>query len=243
MASMAASFTPPPPGAPSPHALARITVILMKTIAVFNNKGGIGKTTFSVHLALYASARRIRTLAVGLDRQGDFCRWLSKGEQQLSDGHTHKVNDHLRVLYSPMALPKQRWEVDLVVADCPPAVETVDAVDADLWLVPLDGRLAIENLGNIHQSLCQAGGQILLVLNRCDLIGKRALEGLRQAARGIPRATVRPEPIPTAPAIAKAAEYQRTVWTVPHGGDTKAARAMETLCEEVLASCGVRGKN
>ncbi|MBK7829742.1 MAG: AAA family ATPase [Nannocystis sp.] len=37
----------------------------MKTIAVYNNKGGIGKTTFSVHVALYAAKHHIRTLAVG----------------------------------------------------------------------------------------------------------------------------------------------------------------------------------
>ena len=52
----------------------------MKTIAFYNNKGGIGKTTFSVHVALYAAKHHIRTLAVGLDRQGDLCRWLAGGD-------------------------------------------------------------------------------------------------------------------------------------------------------------------
>ena len=32
----------------------------MKTIAFYNNKGGIGKTTFSVHVALYAAKRLFR---------------------------------------------------------------------------------------------------------------------------------------------------------------------------------------
>jgi hypothetical protein len=38
----------------------------MHTVVFYNNKGGIGKTTLSVHLALFASARRIRTMVVGL---------------------------------------------------------------------------------------------------------------------------------------------------------------------------------
>ena len=38
----------------------------MKTIAFYNNKGGIGKTTFSVHVALYAAKHHIRTLAVAV---------------------------------------------------------------------------------------------------------------------------------------------------------------------------------
>ena len=36
----------------------------MTLVAVFNNKGGIGKTTFSAHLAIYAASHRIRTLAI-----------------------------------------------------------------------------------------------------------------------------------------------------------------------------------
>lgn len=214
----------------------------MKTIAVFNNKGGIGKTTIAVHVALYAAARRIRVLVIGLDRQGDICRWLAGGDCLLQDGLTFQHSEYLRVLYSPGELPDRRWDVDLVIVDCPPAVETADSLSADVWLVPLDGRLAIENLGNIHASLCAAGGKIMLVLNRCDMIGKRALEGLRQAAHQIPNAYVRDETIPATAPIAKAAEYFRPVWKVPHGANTKGDKAMQSLCHEALTAAGFGGK-
>jgi cellulose biosynthesis protein BcsQ len=214
----------------------------MHTIVFYNNKGGIGKTTLSVHLALFASARRIRTMVVCLDRQGDVCRWLAKGDCRVHDGLFFRVNDYLQVLYSPMELPKNIENIDLLIVDCPPAVEVVDKVTADLWVVPLDGRLAMENLGNIHDSLCQADGAIMLVLNRCDLIGKRALEGLRAAARQIPQARLRDEPIPTSAAIAKAAEYFRPVWEVPYGRDTQGDQAIQKLCSEILNERGLDGR-
>ncbi len=214
----------------------------MRTIVFFNNKGGIGKTTLSVHLALFASARRIRTMVVCLDRQGDVCRWLAKGDCRVHDGLFFRVNEYLQVLYSPMVVPKDLKNIDLLIVDCPPAIEVVDNVTADLWVVPLDGRLAMENLGNIHDSLCRAEGSILLVLNRCDLIGKRALEGLRAAARMVPNARLRDEPIPVSAAIAKAAEYFRPVWDVPYGRDTQGDQAIQKLCSDVLNECGLDGR-
>ena len=46
----------------------------MKTATFFNNKGGVGKTTLAVHLALRAAMHHnLRTIAQGLDRQGTCC--------------------------------------------------------------------------------------------------------------------------------------------------------------------------
>lgn len=214
----------------------------MKTIAVFNNKGGIGKTTFTVHVALYAAKYRIRTLVVGLDRQGDVCRWLAGGDCEVQDGLHFRRGDYLQVIYSPMELPEKIANYELVIADCPPAIEVVDRLSADLWLVPLDGRMAMENLGNIYPSLKQTKGLITLVLNRCDLAGKRVVDGLREAAEQIPNAIVRGEPIPASAAIAKSAEYYRAVWDVPYGRGTQGDRAIQKLCVDVLSDCGFGGR-
>jgi len=211
----------------------------MKTIAFYNNKGGIGKTTFSVHTTLFASLRRIKSLAVGLDRQGDLCRWLARGDAQVQDGLAFRRGEFLDVIYSPMELPAKLKGYELVVADCPPAVEIVDKVSADLWVVPLDGRLAIENMGNIYPHIRQAKCPILIVVNRADLIGKTARENLLAAARGIDGAILYAKPIPCSAAIAKAAEYQRAVWEVPYGRGTQGDEAVQALCAEILRQVGL----
>jgi len=210
----------------------------MQTIAIYNNKGGIGKTTFAVHLALYAAERRIRTMAIGLDRQGDLVRWLSRGEQLLQNGMVFERGKYLQVAYSPMEVPPGLQGFDLVIADCPPAIEVVDEVDANLWLVPLDGRLALENLGNVHGTICSVDSRVMLVLNRCDMIGKRALAALRKAVHQVPGVTVRGTPIPATPSIARSAEYYKPVWAVPHGEGTIGDRAIQDLCKDVLTASG-----
>lgn len=41
----------------------------MKTISVFNNKGGVGKTTLTFHLAHALAEQGFRTLLIDLDPQ------------------------------------------------------------------------------------------------------------------------------------------------------------------------------
>jgi cellulose biosynthesis protein BcsQ len=56
----------------------------MKTIAFFNNKGGVGKTTLVYHLAWMFADRGIRTLAVDLDPQANLTA-MFLDEERLED--------------------------------------------------------------------------------------------------------------------------------------------------------------
>ena len=216
----------------------------MKTVVVYNNKGGVGKTTIAVHLALLAEASRIKTLAVGMDRQGDLMRWLSGGDQNIREGELHERSSCLKVLYSPDVFPRAVQQNDLVIVDCPPAIEVATKVSADLFVVPVDGRLALQDLMNVLGALIGVG-RVMIVFNRADAGGKMTLEAVQTAARKIPgeRLTVWDDLIPDSASIKRSAEYFKPAWEVPYGLGTAGPEALRRLCGGVLTQLGVAGRS
>lgn len=94
-----------------------------RIITVFNQKGGCGKTTSSMHLAGTLGLRGFRTMLVDMDEQGTATRWAAQAPEDdpfpaaviglaPSGGAMHRevkkfVNDY-----------------DFIVIDCPPAVHS-----------------------------------------------------------------------------------------------------------------------
>jgi chromosome partitioning protein len=77
-ARLGAAIAPPPPSpprtstpAPSPSGRARRTIHAPARLAIFNHKGGTGKTTTSVSIAAGFAARGLRVLLVDTDSQGN----------------------------------------------------------------------------------------------------------------------------------------------------------------------------
>ena len=88
-------------------------------ITVFNHKGGVGKTTISVHLAGALSRRGHRVMLVDADVEGNAMAWLSAGESLT----------HIRCANLAQAGSKLHQRLrsfvddnDIIIIDCPPYV-------------------------------------------------------------------------------------------------------------------------
>ena len=110
----------------------------MLTIAVLNQKGGVGKTTLATNLASAARMEGRKTLLVDLDRQGSSLDWsAARGPGSKLDG--------LATVKADKSLAIQRFReitdnYEIVVLDGPPRLGDVTrsaAVAADVVLVPI----------------------------------------------------------------------------------------------------------
>lgn len=110
----------------------------MYTVAVLNQKGGVGKTTLAVNLAAAAHVDGRKTLIVDMDQQGSAAEWYSAraDESPLAGLVVVKMDRRLTV-------PKFRELAsgyDFVVLDCPPRLDDVSssaAVAADVVVIPV----------------------------------------------------------------------------------------------------------
>lgn len=217
----------------------------MKVIGVYNLKGGTGKTTISVHLASILAESGYSTVLVGMDRQGDAVRWLAGGEANISNGTVLNVRPGLVAIFSgeeyPAALRRAEAAVmSAIIADLPPQNGVASGVPADLWIVPVDGRLALEDLMSVVDELNDTGGKVLVVFNRADAGGKRILGQLQRAAAKIANVTVWPEIIPDSAPIKRAGDLLRLVQDVPFGEDSDGRKALNALAQTVIRTAGLK---
>jgi len=110
----------------------------MLTVAVLNQKGGVGKSTLSTNLAAAAHLGGQRTMILDLDRQGSAFDWYAaRKEGSRLDGLTVARAD------KALSLPKFReltQGYEVVLCDGPPRLSDISraaAVAADVVVVPL----------------------------------------------------------------------------------------------------------
>ena len=123
----------------------------MKTVAILAQKGGVGKTTLAVHLAV-ASSRRRNTAIIDLDPQASAARWADRRSAEtpvVLSAHASRLpqekervraaDGELLVVdtapHSSSAALAAAKAADLILIPCRPAILDLEAVASTLSLV------------------------------------------------------------------------------------------------------------
>ena len=136
----------------------------MKTLAFLSHKGGTGKSSLSIHLAVAAQSTGLEVLLVDLDHySGTVAEWASvrTGNQPLAV--TAQFSD-IKALHQQA----NDEDFDLLILDCPPYLnaETQQISDlADMTLLPVSPRFT--EISTLPRDLGLVQKPFFVVLNSC----------------------------------------------------------------------------
>ena len=114
--------------------------MLSKVITVAQQKGGTGKTTLAVHLALaFIKYHNFKVAIIDTDPQGSLGKWfMIRSKNNISDSNlTFKTASLWGAQYESKSLKKDH---DIIIIDTPPKIESDarPAIEAaDLVLIPV----------------------------------------------------------------------------------------------------------
>ena len=136
----------------------------MKTIAFISHKGGVGKSTLAIHLAVQAHLQGLETLLVDLDSiSSTASEWASIRQKEQPVVVTAELPD-IPELYQQAKAEK----FDLLILDCPPYItEEVLEVSrvADCTLLPVPPRFP--ELQSLSKFINVLDCTYFAVLNSC----------------------------------------------------------------------------
>lgn len=155
----------------------------METLAILSGKGGAGKTTLAVHLAVASEQAGFSTAVIDLDPQASAFSWKST---RSVESHTPAViSAHATRLLELLETARDQG-VDLTIIDTAPHAETpalAAARAASLVLIPC--RPSIFDLRSIRSTIeitRLAGVPSMVVLNAVPARGTRVVQARRAIA-------------------------------------------------------------
>ena len=146
--------------------------MLSKVITISQQKGGSGKTTLAVHLALaFIKYHNLKVAVIDTDPQGSLGKWfMIRTEKKISnDNLTFKTASLWGAQYESKTLKKDH---DIVIIDTPPKIESdarpsIEA--ADLVLIPMAAsHVDFWATGAIVDIAKKANKKILIQINRAN---------------------------------------------------------------------------
>ncbi|MBO0906548.1 ParA family protein [Jiella sonneratiae] len=138
----------------------------MKTIALVTQKGGTGKSSLAVSLAVAAQEKGLRVYVIDLDPQGTAKNWFERREAETPEVATIDASQLKAAL---TALANQGYDLILLDTAGVNTPATVSAMEhADMCLIPARPSIAdIEATRPTTASLTKLGKQFAFVLNQC----------------------------------------------------------------------------
>ena len=154
----------------------------MKTVAILSQKGGTGKTTLALHLAVAAARKGLGVAVLDLDPQASAAGW--------SDSRTDETPPVTAIPSSRLGTTLQELAhggADLVLIDTAPhsadaAIAAAEA--ADLILIPFRaGILDLRAVAATATIAKRAGTPAYMVLNHAPHRAPRIVEDVTEAVR------------------------------------------------------------
>jgi chromosome partitioning protein len=146
--------------------------MLSKVITIAQQKGGTGKTTLAVHLAMaFIKYHDLKVAIIDTDPQGSLGKWfMIRSENKVSNENlTFKTASLWGAQYESKTLKNDH---DIVIIDTPPKIEadarpSIEA--ADLVLIPMAAsHVDFWATGAIAEIAKQAKKKILVQINRSN---------------------------------------------------------------------------
>lgn len=206
----------------------------MRTLALVSQKGGAGKTTLALHLAVAAHRAGLQVAIADLDPQSSAWKWSERRKEHPEAVVTSAEQlDHLKAQAAAGGL-------DLLIIDSAPHADRpalVACKAADLVLIPCRASiLDIDAIGQTHDLTTIARKPSWVVFNACNTSTEFDLEEARGGLqeRGIP---VYPRAIYQRVSFSRGFIPGKTAVEIEPGG--RAATEIEDLFAWVAAEIGI----
>jgi len=208
----------------------------MKTLAIISQKGGSGKTTLAVHLAVCAYLRGLRVALIDIDPQGSAYDW---NESRPDDDKLAGVKSTVAALSANLHKAAAA-DIDLAIIDTSPhanAEAAIAAQLADFVLIPCrPARFDLKAVAPTVVTVQQTHTPFSVVLNAAPQ-GFRIAEEARTALMNNSGVAVFPDVVHQYAALAHAVIDGRSVHE--YDPESKAADEIDALYDNITRLLGV----